>query len=658
MRLKIGVIALAVIFLLLTRLDFQGLPFIPESKYSDAATSHWPAALYFRQSLGEHSEFPLWRETIMAGQPFAANPLNKTAYPLQWLALIFEPAVHLNLAILLHLFLAGWGMWRWARTLEIRGEAAVLSALAYALSPRLIAHLGAGHLDLVYALAWWPWLMVAIISVIRRGDLPGRAYMGNILSIAVFAALLFLADVRLSLFALALAAAYGLWEMMRLKRLKTGSYLLAALPVFLLLTLSVIVPLLAWSPYLSRAELTPADAGLFSMEAGNLIGLVLAPHSGSPETIAYLGLPVLVLAGIAAFSAPRKHAFWLLTALLAGLYALGANGPLWTFLVGVIPFLLWFRVPARAWLVVVLVACLLAGYGLQSLMSAVESLRRENGLPRLALKRLATAGLGGASLFCGGFTLAVLTDLDATIGIGVIVIGLLLGVVMLLALYGRLSPENLGICLILLVFVDQTWTGRNWLEWRGEDQWLTHQQMLVEALVDEGAARIYSPNYVLEQQVAAANGLRLFGGVDPFQLRGVVAAVEQGSGIPVTKYSVILPPLEGVQSDADMLTANRDALPDTQILAEWKVSHVVATYPIRQERLRQVGLIDGVYIYANQDFTGSLSETIPSWPPDWPDLPQDVNDLNQITGWSAFVSGLCFFACLGLLLWRMIRKHG
>jgi hypothetical protein len=252
----------------------------------------------------------------------------------------------------------------------------------------------------------------------------------------------------------------------------------------------------------------------------------------------------------------------------------------------------------------------------------------------------------------------VLTDLDATIGIGVIVIGLLLGVVMLLALYGRLSPENLGICLILLVFVDQTWTGRNWLEWRGEDQWLTHQQMLVEALVDEGAARIYSPNYVLEQQVAAANGLRLFGGVDPFQLRGVVAAVEQGSGIPVTKYSVILPPLEGVQSDADMLTANRDALPDTQILAEWKVSHVVATYPIRQERLRQVGLIDGVYIYANQDFTGSLSETIPSWPPDWPDLPQDVNDLNQITGWSAFVSGLCFFACLGLLLWRMIRKHG
>lgn len=660
MRLKLGVLLLATIFLLLVRLNFLGLPFIPESKYSDAAASHWPAALYLRQSLHEHGEFPLWRETIIGGQPFAANPLNKTAYPLQWLVLIFDPAVHLNLLILLHLFLAGWGMWRWARMLEMRDEAALLSALVYALSPKLIAHLGAGHLDLVYALAWWPWLMGSVTAAIRMRDPADRPYMNQILAIAIFAALLFLADVRLSLFALSLAAAYGLWELIRTKRLRINARFLAAPGVFLLLILSVIVPLVAWRPYLSRAELTPADAGLYSLEAGHLVGLLLPPHGGNPETIAYLGLSVLILAGIAAFSAPRKYAFWLLVVVFALLYALGTNSPLWIFLVGVIPFLLWFRVPSRAWLVVVLVACLLAGYGLQTLMKTIEKLQQEHTLPRLALKRLATAGFTGASLFCGGFTLAALTDLKATIGIGVIGVGLSLGMVLILALYSRLSPEELAILLILVVFVDVAWTGRAWLEWRGPDQWLTHQDALVESLVNDGAARIYSPNYALEQQVAAGYGLQLFGGVDPFQLRGAVAAIEQGSGISVTKYSVILPPLDDIRADEDIPSANRDAVPNTEILAEWGVDHVVATYPIQHDRLRRVDLVDGVYVYANQDFTPPPSENIPSWPPNWPDLPdsQTVNGINQMTLLSAILSGLSFFACVGLLFWRKVRKNG
>ncbi len=660
MRIKLGIIALVAIFLLLTGINFQGLPFIPDTKYSDAATSHWPAALYLRQSISEQGEFPLWRETIMGGQPFAANPLNKTAYLLQWLVLIFEPVVHLNVLIVLHLFLAGWGMWRWARILEMREEAALLSALAYALSPKLIAHLGAGHLDLVYALAWWPWLMGSVTTLIRKGDTQDRPYMGNILSMAIFAALLFLADVRLSLFALTLAAAYGLWEMIQAKRLQISSRFLISLAIFLLLTFSVIVPLLAWRPYLSRAELTPADAGLYSLEVGNLIGLVLPPHGGNPETMAYLGLPVLILAGIAAFSAPRQHVFWLIAALVAVLYALGANSPFWTFLVSLIPFLLWFRVPSRAWLVVVFIICLLAGYGLQALMKAIENLRRENTMPRLMLKRLATVGFAGASLFCGGFTLIVLSDLEATIGIGVIVVGLLLGAILILALYSQLSPEKLATLLILAVFVDFAWTGRMWLEWRGPDQWLNHQQTLVDSLVNDGASRIYSPNYTLEQQVAAGYGLQLFGGVDPFQLRSVVKAIEQGSGIPVTKYSVILPPLDDIQTDDDILTANQNAMPDTEILAGWGVDHVVATYPIQHEGLRRVDLIDGVYVYANQDFTSSLSESTPSWPSDWPDLPdsQTVNSLNQMTLLSAILSGFSFFACLGLLMWGKVRKNG
>ena len=104
----------------------------------------------------------------MAGQPFAADPLNKTAYPLQWLALMLPPVLHLDLMIVLHLLIAGAGMWVWARSLGLREEAAALSALGYALAPRVIGHTGAGHLDLLYALAWFPWLMWAVGQIDSR----------------------------------------------------------------------------------------------------------------------------------------------------------------------------------------------------------------------------------------------------------------------------------------------------------------------------------------------------------------------------------------------------------------------------------------------------------------------------------------------------------
>jgi hypothetical protein len=633
MRLRIAVVVLGFGFLLLVHFFPPGLPFMPESRFSDAATSHWPAALFLRLSVLERHEFPLWRETIMGGQPFAANPLNKTAYPLQWLALIFQPALHLNLLIITHMLLARWGMWRWARSLEIRDEAAVLVAVAYALSPKLMAHLGAGHLDLIYALAWWPWLMWTVKRVI---DAPGSKH---IVLMSLFAAMVFLADVRLSLFAFGFAAAYALSKFAPRQQWRVMSRFIIALPLFILLAMAVIVPLVAWSPYLSRSEMTQADAGVFSMAGGQLVGLVLPPHSGNPETVAYLGLPVLVLAGIAAFSAPRKHIFWMIAGLLAALYALGANGFLWPLLANILPFLLWFRVPARAWFVVVFAACTLAGYGLQTLMTTVENLRRDHTLARLAIKRLVIAGFAGASVFCGGFTLLVLTDLEATIGIGVIAIGLALGIVLLLGFYSRVKPETVAVMLIVVLFADLTWTGRNWLEWRAPDQWLTHQQALAGALRADGAARIYSPNYSLEQQVAAANGLRLFGGVDPFQLRGVVEAIEQGSGIPVEQYSVILPPLGDVKTDEDILDANRDAVPDTAVLAEWDVSHVVATYPIEHGRLEAADRIGDVYIYKNLDWPGTGQSK------SWPDA-DTVNRLNNLTVAATVISGLSFVFCL------------
>jgi hypothetical protein len=662
MRLKI-IIWLPVLvggFLLLQGLRPDALPFVPEALFSDAAVSHWPAALHLQQAVWEQGAFPDWQTIILGGQPFAANPLNKTAYPLQWLAVLLPPALHLNGMILLHLLLAGWGMWRFARQQGVSSSAALFSALAYALAPKLLAHLGAGHLDLLYALAWWPWLMSAVFRLVSSSGL------NHALQAGLCAGLLVLADVRLSLFALTVAAAWGLWLTLQQRQARPVFWGLLAGGLAALLALAVISPVLIWQPYLSRAAMSVEDAGVFALESGHFVGLLLPPHSGNPETLTYLGLSVLLLAGVAAVTAPRRYGFWVAVSAVAALYALGNNGPLWPLLVEGLPLLRGFRVPSRAWFVVVFVASWLAGCGLDRLADSVRRLRQGHPVGRLVFKRLAVAGGIGASLFCGGFTLAALTDLPATIGLGVMAVGGLTGFVLLMGFYGRFTPERLAHLLIIILFLDLTWTGRNWLEWRPPAQWLTHQQALADVLLADNPARIYSPNYSLEQQVAAVNGLSLFYGVDPFQLSGIVDAIEQGSGVPVSAYSVVLPPLDLEVSTADGLTpaerlrtANWEAVPDTHILAQWGVSHVVTTYSLSHPRLELYETVASYFIYRNMDYKANVLLSSWGWPVDgWPGLPDAaaVELLNRGTRLAALVSAVGLIGSLILLLWRLLRR--
>lgn len=666
MRLRLALLAVGAAALLLSGLRPGALPFMRgEARYSDSVTAHWPNALFLRQAL-LRGEFPLWRETTMAGQPFAANPLNKTAYPLQWLALLLPPALHLDMLIILHLLIAGVGMWRWLRALGLRVEAAAFGALAYALAPRAFGHLAAGHLDALYALAWWPWLMAAV----RRCAGAGMEY---ILSLrhrrdTVFAALQFgaaaalcaLADVRVALFAFISAAVYAVYVMWARRTLRLFGFALA-LPVASLLLAALLVPLALWQPYLSRAGLSAAEAGVFPLEAAHFLGLILPAHRGGPETLTYLGLTTLTLAGVGLAALPGRQRVLLTAALLlAALYAMGMNAFLWPTLTQLAPGLLWFRVPSRAWLIIALLTPALAGYGVHVLLERIhrrdsqESGGEDRSISRL---RLMIAAWMGMTALTGAFALLAL-PLPDSIGMSALVFGLLTGGALLAILSGRLRANAAALLLLGVLAADLGWTSVNLLEWRGEEAWLDPQRPLAERLVALDADRIYSPTYSLEQQAAEAYGLRLFGGVDPFQLSAIVRAVEAGSGVSSADYNPVLPPLTGIASEQDVERANRDAQIDARILAQWSVSHVVAAYPIEHPRLEQVDMIGDIWIYRNRDYQPrDRAARIPDWPTGWPGLPDAaaVARLNQITSISYLVSGIGWVMCLGLFL--LFRKR-
>lgn len=595
MRPSLALVLAIAACLLIGGFRADGLPFIPSAQFSDAAVSHYPAALTIFREVG----YPSWAELNMAGQPFAANPLNKTAYPPQVIACFIPPPLSLNILLILHIAVAAAGMWGWARQLGLSQSAAAIAALSYGLSPRLVGHTAAGHLDLVYAMAWFPVLMVAVYALVRQPTIS------RIFLLSLSAAMLILADLRLSLFALASAAVYMIVLTVPTRQWQRLFMSFGASLWAIILTVSVTIPLLLWQPYLSRAMLTPAEAGAFSLNPGALIGLLLAPPAVDVEIQTFVGIAVLFLAGIAIFAAPRRHILWSGLLIFAALYAIGSNGFLWSLMVEVFPPLRWFRVPARAWFVVALIMPLLAGYGAQVLLDANASRLRKNVV---AL----TIVVGSIAIILGVFVWITIPQL-AQSGLRLLLIGGGTTIVIAWALRRKGNIRFVEIAVFALILIDLGWNARLWLEWRGRDDWMTPHITLAETLRADNADRIYSPAYSLPQQVAAEYDLHLFGGVDPFQLRGIADAIETASGVGHHGYTVTQPPLIGGTGD-DLSTANQSAVPDTDMLAAWQVSHVVAPYPIEHPRLTPLSISEDSYVYRNLDYRLTIPrDQVPRW---------------------------------------------
>jgi hypothetical protein len=607
------------IFLVIVGLGPTALPFPHDSAFSDAVISHWPNALFFQESI-RSGNFPLWRPLLMSGQPFAANPLNKVWYPPQWLVIFFPVTLHLNLLIWAHLVLAGLGMRSLACRLGFDPRVADVLGIAYALTPRLIGALGAGHLDIVYAMAWFPWLLWAVHLTLLSTRPTGQ----RIALFAAICALCFLADMRLSVFIFATGAVFAI-KILLTTRGKWRSLIFLAMGGLLAIGLTAVqwLPLLTLAPYLSRGDLTPQSAAVFSLQPAQILGLLIPDQGGSHETLTYAGIVILILALIGLVRTFRQNSFWALVALFAALYALGDQGPLWPVLVRLLPPLLWLRVPSRLWIVVVMALIILAGYGIQALLE-----------PRVRWISLAGMGLIGMGLAWG--VMVQRLPLSPRILLSVLV-GLLASGLLIL-LRHRVASQLLIATFCVLILFDVLWTDSTLVEGRPESTWLGEYSSLGQTLHDAGVTRLYSPDYSLPQQVDAAWNIQLFGGVDPFQSKLYIREFEAATGTHVEGYSVTLPPFNG----ADLRESNREAVIDADLLGRWNVSHVLASFAIDNPGLKLATRIGDLYLYENLRRPQGISITwagsnrfsasnnsdqavnIATWAPGWSPAPNET----------------------------------
>lgn len=567
------------------------VPFRPGADYSDLLISHWPNAEYMRHSIWTWGEIPLWNRWRLGGMPFLADPLSGIGYPPNWLLLFVPLEWGFNLLLWLHLTWAGFGMQRFLRALGVSSPAALLAGLAFAGMPKLIAHAAAGHVSLVYAVAWTPWLLQAVHALRleaswRRGMLAG-----------LLLALTFLADARWSLYAGVFAATY--W-------IATGAVRSAARPRAVAKGLSAVfvtaglVPAVIWLPllellrYTSRAALSLEESATYSLPLRYAIGLLIPDRGGFPEWMTYSGLAVAALAGVAilvhaprgAWTSPARDWFWLVAVICAWLFALGSNTPVYGLLLEVLPGLGWLRVPPRALFVAAFCLIVLAARGADALAAGVDPSRKR-------ILSLATTAFASFALMLALAVYLWTGSVPASL-IGFAILSVLISLVLGWSLRHSPAGKRWWVALGLLVVGDLLWMNASLLEARPLQSAWSADPIGAYLVRQAGPFRVYSPSYSLPQHVASRYALEQVDGVNPMQLTTTAEFIRQASGVGSHGYSVTLPDLGD-----NPAAHNRDAQPDLDLLGRLNVRFVLAEFDLHAPGLVSRARFGDTRIYEN-----------------------------------------------------------
>ncbi|MEA3375484.1 MAG: hypothetical protein U9R72_04725, partial [Chloroflexota bacterium] len=582
--------------------DLTALPYRPGSDVSDLTVTFWPNVHYIQETWRAHRQIPLWRTLIFCGSPFDADPQSGLWYPPNLVFALLPATVGFNVLFVLHTVLAGLGMWTWSRATATSTGGALLAALVYAFTPRIMVHLGFGHVGLVYAAAWVPWALEAAYGLARgSGSRVSRWRHAATLGVAL--GLQLMAHPQLAFYTGAAAGVYGLttalaWpapSSLESYRSRLASCVLRVIPLVVGALVALGVAAVQWLPLLQLAPLTARSSmGLVetvssSLPPRYLWGLILADHRGYMDYVLYVGLPVLALVVLALRR--RQARFWWAFVGLALVYALGANTPIYGWAFGPLSGLGWLRAPSRIWFVAAAALALMAGWGIDRMVAGLGA-RGRRWVNRAAL---ALGTLPAALLV--GYAIAIGKPPGNLIGLGLV------------------APATAGLCAATAARkLPRRAALLAWTVLLLADLWIV-DATLVEGLSEQDAFaesglaaylagqkegepfRVYSPSYSLPRHIAARYGLETADGVDPLYLEDYAAWLSVATGVERTGYTETVPSLEG---GGDIATANREATPDTRLLGLLNVRYVAAEFPMSVEGLREVRRFGSAVVYENE----------------------------------------------------------
>jgi hypothetical protein len=525
--------------------------------FSDAmifGTDMVPMGYMMRQVVADgwraNHALPAWNPYILCGLPVVDAMHGDLFYPASLLYLVMPLAKALGYKIVLHVWLAGIGMYVLLRVLRLGRRAAFFGGVAYMVAPYFLSLTYAGHDGKMFVTALFPLCVAGLEMMLRR-----LTYIWGVI-FGVLLGLLFLTThPQMTYFAIWGLTIYFLFSLPRLvsaRRLRKGLVLVA-----LGLGLGVGLGCVQFLPtYYYTTNYSPRTGGVsfefassWSLHPEEIVSLLIPSFVGYNvgQSGSYWGrnpfklntespgplVLLLALGGIALVLRRREAWPWIFLFVFCPLYALGAHTPLLKMAFHAIPGAKFLRAPSSIMFMFSCASSVLAALFVDSLAArqlgpGVRKILAGLGLflvlvvlaftvgrgallgawqgifGRLAGEHLAAAQrLGGALVrdalllaLAGGAVLGVAASRLRVRQGGTLLVGLCLAGVLVTSLVHSVR---------FITYVDDQSALRNWLKPDPAIRYLTEDKDVFRVLPVTGSS-FYNRNYLPIFGVQTANG--------------------------------------------------------------------------------------------------------------------------------------------------------
>jgi hypothetical protein len=334
--------------------------------------------------------FAQWNPYLFGGMPYIAAMHGDIFYPTFIMRMVMPTDVAMTWSFMLHLFLAGLFTYRFVRSSGFGFYPALFAGSAYMMSGQLASLVSPGHdgklsVSALFPLALW---------MITLGMRQGRRWSWGVLALTIGLAILS-PHPQLLQYLLLASFAFGLHltvSLLRAREVPARIVLARVGLAFVAVVIGLAIGAIQYLPVREYVEWSPRAGGLpdyatavtYAWPTSELFDAYLPQFSGMIDAYwgenaihlhsDYVGAVVLILAGaglIGLRKDPRKGflIFWLVTFIIALLWALGGHTPFYRIPYAIIPGTKYFRAPATVFFVGMMALSVLGAAGVERILT-------------------------------------------------------------------------------------------------------------------------------------------------------------------------------------------------------------------------------------------------------------------------------------------------
>ncbi|HEX6575833.1 MAG TPA: YfhO family protein [Gemmatimonadaceae bacterium] len=334
--------------------------------------------------------FAQWNPYIFGGMPYIAAMHGDIFYPTFIIRMLMPTDAAMTWSFILHLFLAGLFTYYFVRSCGLGFYSALFAGVAYMMSGQLASLVSPGHdgklsVSALFPLALW---------MLTIGMRTGRRWSWGVLALTIGLAVLS-PHPQLLQYLLLASAAYTIYLAVSVVRAHTATPRTVLARMGLALAAVMIggaIGAIQYLPVREYVKWSPRAGGLadyatavsYAWPTSELFDAYLPQFTGMIEAYwgenaihlhsDYLGVVVLILAGaglVGLRKDPRKGFlwFWIVTTVIALLWALGGHTPFYRIPYAIIPGTKYFRAPATVFFVGMMGISVLAAAGIEKILT-------------------------------------------------------------------------------------------------------------------------------------------------------------------------------------------------------------------------------------------------------------------------------------------------